>query len=68
MLAGQEEVPQALRAGLALQLGDQRQRLPDRVAALGAQRGELAVVVRLDGLDLGLQEGPDPLGEVGGPR
>ena len=33
VLRGQEEVPQPLRAGLGLQLGDQRQRLPDGVAA-----------------------------------
>jgi hypothetical protein len=53
-------------AGLGLQLGDQRQRGPGVAGA--AELGEVAVVLRLDGLDLGGQEGADPLGQVSGPR
>ena len=68
VLARQEEVPQPLRAGLGLQLGDHRQRRP-RVAAAVAQRGEVAVVrpPRSGSISV-CHEGPDPLGEVGGPR
>ena len=56
---GQEQVPQALRAGLLLELLDHRQHHP-RVGA----REQLAVVGLLAWLDLALLEGRQALQEL----
>ena len=64
VLLGQEEVPQALLAGLGLELLEHRQRRP-RVA-VAARGGQVAVVVRLDRLDLLGHERGHAAGQVGG--
>jgi hypothetical protein len=63
VLGREEEVPQPLLAGLGLELRDDRQRCPGVAAGL-PEPGDLALVGGLDGLDLGVDEGTDPLGEV----
>ena len=61
----EEEVPQALAAGLGLQLADHGGRRPGVLTA-GPACGDVAQDAGLDGLDLGVDEGPDAGGEVGG--
>ena len=62
---GQEEVPQALAAGLGLELADDGRRRPGVLTA-GAAGGDVAQDGGLDGLDLGVDEGAHAGGEVGG--
>ena len=64
---GQEEVPQAFLACLGLQLRDQRRRLPRVSPAVAAAR-DVAVDDRLHGVDLGGDEGANPLGQLSRPR
>ena len=67
VLLGQEQVPQSLGAGLGLQLLDHRRRRP-RVAAALATAEDLGVQAGLDGFDLGVDERPDAVAQVGGTR
>ena len=64
VLLREEEVPQPSRAGLGLEVLDDRERRPLRAGLAGG--GQVAVVLRLDRLDLLGHEGPHPLGQLGG--